>query len=156
MFNQTEDADRGDDSPRLPYPSEAQTQRLASIDDEIKALQARLNEPTPALAKGQGAWELRSLRDLAKPEPKRSVWEVTVPFEGNDFDDAFAKAFAPERLATGENVALRGKARQSSTSHDAPAKRAIDGNTSGKGNKSNTWIPYQRLDDLIDRSQQNT
>ncbi|MDP6678121.1 MAG: DUF1549 domain-containing protein [Verrucomicrobiota bacterium] len=132
MFNQTEDADRGDDSPRLPYPSEEQTQRLASIDDEIKALQAKLNEPTPALAKGQRAWELRSLRDLAKPEPKRSVWEISGPFEGNDFDDAFAKAFAPERLAIGENVALRGKARQSSTSHDAPAKRAIDGNTSGK------------------------
>ena len=132
MFNQTEDADRGDDSPRLPYPSEAQTKRLALVDDEINALQAELNEPTPALAKGQQSWELRSLRDLAKPEPKRSPWHFAGPFEGSDFDDAFASAFAPERLAIGENIALLGKARQSSTSHNAPAKLAIDGNTSGK------------------------
>ena len=53
MFNQTEDADRGDDSPRLPYPTDEETKRLARIDDEIKALQARFDVHTPALAKGQ-------------------------------------------------------------------------------------------------------
>ena len=132
MFNQTEDADRGDDSPRLPYPTEDETKGLVRIDGEIKTLQARLDVHTPALANGQREWELRSLRDLAKPEPKLSAWQITGPFEGNDFDDAFTRAFAPERLAIGENVAPRGKARQSSTSHDAPAKLAIDGNTSGK------------------------
>ncbi len=132
MFNQTEDADRGDDSPRLPYPTEAQTKRLAAIDAEVAGLKAKLNEQTPALAKGQREWELRSLRDLAKPEPNLSAWQIAGPFEGNDFDDAFGKAFAPERLAIGENVAPRGKARQSSTSNDGEAKLAIDGNTSGK------------------------
>ena len=43
MFNQTEDTDQGSDSPRMPYPTEEETKRLASIDDEIKALQANLN-----------------------------------------------------------------------------------------------------------------
>ena len=132
MFNQTEDADRGDDSPRLPYPNEMQTRRLTSFDNEIMTLQAKLNEHTPALTKGQRSWELRSLRDLAKPEPKRSTWQIAGPYEGSDFDDAFAKAFAPELLAVGDNVAPWGKASQSSTSHNAPAQLAIDGNTSGK------------------------
>ena len=132
MFNQTEDSDRGDDSPRLPYPTDEETKRLARIDDEIKALQARFDVHTPALAKGQRSWELLSLRDLAKPKPDLSTWEMSGPFTGDDFDSAFVTAFGPERLAVGENVALHGKARQSSTSNDAPASLAIDGNSSGK------------------------
>ena len=132
MFNQTEDTDQGNDSPRMPYPTEEETKRLASIDDEIKALQANLNVHTPALAKGQGEWELKSLRDLAKPKPELGVWEMSGPFAGDSFDGAFAKAFAPERLAIGQNVASRGTARQSSTSNNGEAKLAIDGNSSGK------------------------
>ena len=131
MFNQTEDADNNNDSPRLPYPTDDQTKRLAAIDDEIDALQAKLNVNTPALAKGQRKWELKSLRDLAKPKPQLSDWEIAGPFGADDFDSAFARAFGPERLAIGENVAPRGKARQSSTSNDGEAKLAIDGNTSG-------------------------
>ena len=131
MFNQTEDADRGNDSPRLPYPTEEETRRLDVIDDEIKGLQAKLDVHTPALAKGQREWELKSLRDLAKPKPELTTWEMTGPFAADDFDSAFVTAFGPERLAVGENVALHGKARQSSTSNDGVAKLAIDGNFSG-------------------------
>ena len=132
MFNQTEDADRGDDSPRLPYPTEEETKRLAKIDDEIKALQAKLNVHTPALAKGQRDWELKALRNLAKPKPEMGEWETSGPFVGDDFESVFARAFVPERLAIGENVAPRGKARQSSTAYGGSAKLAIDGNSSGK------------------------
>ena len=132
MFNQTEDADRGDDSPRLPYPTDEEITRLAKIDDEIKALQAKLSVHTPALTKGQRDWELKSLRNLAKPKPELGDWETSGPFAGDNFESVFTRAFAPERLAIGENVAPRGKARQSSTSNDAPAKLAIDGNSSGK------------------------
>jgi hypothetical protein len=131
MFNQTEDADNNNDSPRLPYPTDDQTKRLAAIDDEIDALQAKLNVNTPALAKGQRKWELKSLRDLAKPKPELTTWEMNGPFAADDFDSAFVTAFDPERLAIGENVAPSGKARQSSTSNDGEAKLAIDGNTSG-------------------------
>ena len=131
MFNQTEDADRGDESPRLPYPTGEQAKRLAKIDSELAALQAKLAEHTPALAKGQRAWELDSLRDLAKPEPKLSTWEIAGPYDADDFDRGFSESFAPERIAVGKNVAMSGKARQSSTSYEAVAKLAIDGNTSG-------------------------
>ena len=131
FFNQSQDADRGDDSPRLPYPSREQTSKLDSIAGDIKSLQAKLNVHTPELAKGQREWELKSLRDLAKPEPKRSAWEITGPFKADSFDAAFAMAFAPESHAIGLNVAPLGKAQQSSTAYDGPAKLAIDGNTSG-------------------------
>ncbi len=131
FFNQSQDADRGDDSPRLPYPSREQTSKLDSIAGEIKSLQAKLNVHTPELAKGQREWELKSLRDLAKPEPKRSAWEINGPFKADSFDAAFAMAFAPESHAIGLNVAPLGKAKQSSTAYDGPAKLAIDGNTSG-------------------------
>ena len=95
-------------------------------------MQARFDVHTPALAKGQRSWELLSLRDLAKPKPDLSTWEMSGPFMGGDFGSAFVTTFGPERLAVGENVALNGKARQSSTSNDAPAELAIDGNSSGK------------------------
>ena len=131
MFNQTEDADRGDESPRLPYPTDDQSKRLAQIDSELAILQAKLDQHTPALEKGQRAWELNSLRDLAKPEPKLSRWEIAGPYDADDFDSGFSVSFAPERIAVGENVAMRGRAKQSSTSHEAVAKLAIDGNTSG-------------------------
>ena len=131
FFNQSQDADLGDDSPRLPYPSDEQTAKLDSITAEIKKLQAGLNVHTPELAKGQREWELKSLRDLAKPEPKRTAWEQARPFEADSFDAAFAAPFAPESSAIGLNVAPRGKAKQSSTSHNAGANLAIDGNTSG-------------------------
>ena len=132
MFNQTADTDQGNDSPRMPYPTEEESKRLASIDDQIKGLQAKLNVQTPALAKGQSEWELESLRDLAKPKPELGVWEVSGPFTSENFDAAFEKAFVPERLAIGENVATLGTARQSSTSNNGEAKLAIDGNSSGK------------------------
>jgi len=132
MFNQTADTDQGNDSPRMPYPTVEESKRLASIDNQIKGLQAKLNVQTPALAKGQSEWELESLRDLAKPKPELGVWEVSGPFTSENFDAAFEKAFVPERLAIGENVATLGTARQSSTSNNGEAKLAIDGNSSGK------------------------
>ncbi|MEC7883635.1 MAG: DUF1549 domain-containing protein [Verrucomicrobiota bacterium] len=131
FFNQTQDADRGDDSPRLSYPTSEQTEKLDSILKEIKSLQSKLNIHTPELAKGQRKWEVKSLRDLAKPEPERTVWEAVGPFKADSFDSAFSQSFDPERLAIGLNVAPKGKAKQSSTAYDGFAGLAIDGNTSG-------------------------
>ncbi len=131
FFNQSQDADRGDDSPRLPYPSKEQTEKLEVISKEIKSLESMLNVHTPELANGQQNWELKSLRDLAKPKPKKSVWESIGPFKSDSFDSAFSYSFKPESLAIGLNVAPQGVARQSSTAYDGFAKLAIDGNTSG-------------------------
>ncbi|MEE2614362.1 MAG: DUF1553 domain-containing protein [Verrucomicrobiota bacterium] len=131
FFNQSQDADRGDDSPRLPYPSKEQTEKLDTISKEIKSLESMLNVHTPELANGQQKWEVKSLRDLAKPEPKQSVWETVGPFKADSFDAAFSYSFEPESLAIGLNVAPQGEARQSSTAYDGFARLAIDGNTSG-------------------------
>ncbi|MEQ9408522.1 MAG: PSD1 and planctomycete cytochrome C domain-containing protein [Fuerstiella sp.] len=46
FFNQTEDADRPDDSPRLPTPTSEQQHRQAELSTEITELQKRLNEIT--------------------------------------------------------------------------------------------------------------
>ena len=91
FFNQSQDADRGDDSPRLPYPSKEQTEKLEVISKEIKSLESMLNVHTPELANGQQNWELKSLRDLAKPKPKKSVWESIGPFKSDSFDLPNAK-----------------------------------------------------------------
>ena len=131
FFNQSKDADRGDDSPRLPYPTKEQSEKIDSISKEIKSLESKLNIHTPELANGQQNWELKSLRDLAKPKPKYSAWEAVGPFKADSFDAAFSYSFEPESLAIGLNVAPQGAARQSSTAYDGFAKLAIDGNTSG-------------------------
>jgi mono/diheme cytochrome c family protein len=59
----------------------------------------------------------------------RSAKFVRLSLEGKDRILSLAEV---EVFAEGENLALRGKARQSSTSYNGPAELAIDGNTDGR------------------------
>ncbi len=44
FFNQTEDADRGDDAPTLATPTRAQAERIAEIEAEVRQLEERLKK----------------------------------------------------------------------------------------------------------------
>jgi hypothetical protein len=118
IWNQSEDADRGNESPTLKVVSEAQKLQRTAYEQEIAALEKKSREAAAArkLEIGKGPIKPRFVRVGI---PGRKIWlslaEVQI-FSG------------------GENLAVKGKARQSSTGFNGPAALAIDGNTDGDHN----------------------
>ena len=220
FFNQTEDADRGDEEPRLKTPSPIQSQQIADRQAQIAAIHERITTPPANLdvevatweqqvAAEQSRWQLVTptsvtsaagpsytiLPDgslLASGEPSetdtvevalevnqpqvtglrlevlsndslpaadpvrpvatscsaRSRWPATpagppltaryvrVELPGDNRILALAEV---QVFADNENIAPQGKASQSSTSFQGPAKLAVDGRTDGDfDNKSVT------------------
>jgi len=234
FFNQTEDADRGDEEPRLRSPSREQSENLGNLKSQISNLQSQMDAPAGELAEklaaGQAKWEqavaasagqwvvlepkefktasgtqLTKLDDqslLASGDnPDTETYTVVVPTElkgitalrvealpheslpsggpgraGGNFvlndlrvtaashdDKPLAGRFVrvenpgqnrilslaevqvigvktgdpspptplPADGERGENLAVKGKATQSSTDYDGPPQLAIDGNTNG-------------------------
>jgi hypothetical protein len=71
FFNNTEDADRTDESPVLPLYGEEQRRRRAEAEAEAAALEAKLRAPTPELLRSQERWESQIAGELP--------WEVLAP-----------------------------------------------------------------------------
>jgi hypothetical protein len=57
VFNQTEDADRADESPLLPLPTPEQEKKIASLRAEIAELESEVKKPNPEIEREQGLWE---------------------------------------------------------------------------------------------------
>jgi hypothetical protein len=74
FFNQTEDADRGDESPRLATPTPLQEFERRRIAGEIGAAKTQLDAPTPELAAAQSKWEASLAREA-------DAWTVLDPGE---------------------------------------------------------------------------
>jgi hypothetical protein len=98
IFNQTADADKGDDAPNLPAPTREWEAEEKKIDGQIADLRARLETPSPELAAEQAKWE-ESIR-------KQPTWTTL------DFDKAKSEGGATLEkqadgtvLAGGENPA---------------------------------------------------
>ena len=116
IWNQSEDADRGNESPTLKVTSEAQKLQRAAYEQEIAALEKKRVEEAAARATiklDEGPIQARFVRvEIPGRKVFLSLAEVQV-FSG------------------GGNVAVKGKASQSSTGFNGPAALAIDGNTDG-------------------------
>jgi mono/diheme cytochrome c family protein len=59
LFNQTEDADRGDDSPTAPMPTAAQRAEKQRIEARLKDWEEKFWQPIEGLKEKQIAWEKR-------------------------------------------------------------------------------------------------
>ncbi|MDF1810592.1 MAG: DUF1553 domain-containing protein [Verrucomicrobiales bacterium] len=204
-FNQSEDADKKDESPVLELWTEQQLKQKEDWQAEISQLQKLLDEETPELAKSRKQWLTNLSRE---PEwttfPLQAATGASLKATENNWikldgdlpeNAAYALHFttSPSRVtglrlevsaeqksnfvlsqvkaywkpaktrrldgqfvrielkgkskmihlaevevfSGGENIALQGKASQSSTGYNGPAKLAIDGNTDGDyANKS--------------------
>jgi hypothetical protein len=74
IFNQTADADRDDDAPRIATPTPSQQVALAELDAAIADLRARLDTEAADLADARRAWErARRLQD--------ATWRALSPLE---------------------------------------------------------------------------
>jgi hypothetical protein len=60
IFNQTEDADREDEAPRLPLPTPEQSARQAKLREEIAALEAKAKEITPEFEAEMHEWSAQA------------------------------------------------------------------------------------------------
>lgn len=73
FFNSTEDADRRDESPRLPIYTDEQQKNRADWEAESEELEKVLSTPTPGLLASQSKWEER-----LKTSPE---WSIAGPSE---------------------------------------------------------------------------
>ena len=99
FFNNTDDADRRDESPLLMRFTESQLLQKSQLEGEIASLDKKLATPTPELVAGQTKWEQSFPLDLQ--------WQTTKPAsatssEGSELaiaDDASIKAAAAAKTA---------------------------------------------------------
>ncbi|HEX5446353.1 MAG TPA: DUF1553 domain-containing protein [Pirellulales bacterium] len=88
FFNNTEDADRRDESPLLSVYSDEQQRRRERLQDELARTEQTLRMPTPELAAGQTRWEQAFPLDLMWQSPKpmsatsKAAAAVTVADDG--------------------------------------------------------------------------
>jgi len=68
FFNQTADSDRSDDAPLLPSPTAKQAQEIASLEESVKSLEARLQNESDAA-------ELKSLKNRLE-QTRKSLGSV--------------------------------------------------------------------------------
>ncbi len=80
FFNNTDDADRGDESPLIEIYTGEQKQQKAEWQREVQQLEEKLRTPTPELLAAQREWEARLAAEPA--------WTVLHPAEVEAWEDA--------------------------------------------------------------------
>ena len=124
VFNQTEDADRRDESPILELKDQSVTQRKNALRKQMEAQEKRIVE--------------LNANAINKPiETKKREGELRTQYVRvtNLVRQGFLHLAEVEIFANGQNLARSGKASQISTGFDGPAHLAIDGNADGDYNK---------------------
>lgn len=86
LFNQTEDADRSDDSPTLAIPTAEQAAQIAKLEEQVKQRRADFWKPlTAEQTKEQEAWEASLARQIGwqplKAESALSEKEATLAIQ---------------------------------------------------------------------------
>jgi len=136
VFNNTEDADRGNESPNLITLTAEQRQEKQRLQQEIARLQGIVAEKAAAVEGGN-----------ASPTPAGPLQAQYVRVE-NPGKNALLHLAEVQVFVGEKNIAPAGTASQISTGYDGPAKLAIDGNTNGDyqaksvshtGNDSDPW-----------------
>ena len=70
IFNQSEDSDKGDNSPNLPYLSTEDAKKKAMLEGELAQLEKELAKARPNIAADQQKWEKEVARDKLPPNIK--------------------------------------------------------------------------------------
>ncbi|MCH7685841.1 MAG: DUF1553 domain-containing protein [Planctomycetes bacterium] len=125
FFNQTADADRPDESPVIEAPTPELLAQRKEHDAKIAPLKKQFNTPTPQLAKAQSEWEA-TLQKHTNEKPKARFVRIELPGKKKMLSLAEVQVFSDSN-----NVALKGKATQSSIDYEGKPERALDGNTDG-------------------------
>ncbi len=117
IFNNTEDADHGDERPLLSTYSEDQKMRRAYLMEQEKETLSKITK-----AESELSVEL----PISKGELKTRYIRIDLKGQKRILSLAEVQAFVGTK-----NVAVKAKARQGSTGFGGPAHFAVDGNTNG-------------------------
>ena len=156
VFNDSEDADRRDESPLVEVWTDEQKQNEAAWKAEVGRLKEELTKDSPELTAAQVVWEAKVAADEKQAVDGRFV-RVEIIDRSEFLSLAEVQVFQGD-----DNVSLKGKATQSSTDYDGPPQLAIDGNTNGDfraakstthtKNEKNPWWQVELKDEAsIDR-----
>ena len=125
IFNQSEDSDKKDERPTIPLFSDDQLKQQKTLRAELAQIPTEREEAFKGLRDRLLEWEKTLEPDTSEAVKGRFV-RVEIPER-----TAFLSLAEVEVFSGGSNVAPKGKATQSSTDYNGPAKLAIDGNTNG-------------------------
>lgn len=120
ILNQTEDADRRDESPLLKIWTPELEKEKATLQNQLAKLKASLDKAK------QLAQQNASEVNLPQGPVQARYVKIDLPGKKTFLSLAEVQVFSAEA-----NVALKKTAKQSSTGYDAPAALAVDGNTNG-------------------------
>ncbi len=93
IFNNTEDADRGDEAPVVTVFPEAQKNLRARLEERMAAIHRKFRTPAPELVEGQTQWE--------KEFPLELSWQNALgrgSFPNNDLERRGQYAALPDRV----------------------------------------------------------
>ncbi len=88
IFNQSEDADRRDESPLLSYYTSEQKQQRSAWEHELKSLDETLSKMTPELQASLKSWEKKFPRELDWRVLKPSVVKTQAGADSKVGDDS--------------------------------------------------------------------
>ena len=97
FFNNTDDADRTDESPTLPLYSDAQRRQKASWGSEIAAIEKAIRTPAPKILAGLTRWEKSLGSGSVGKSPKPSTATARSGAKLTVLDDASVRAEAKEK-----------------------------------------------------------
>ena len=145
FLNQTADADRPNESPVLEIFSEQARQQRDAIQQKVAQAESALNQPINE-AQFEG-WKKYVKAASQRPIAGRLV-RIDLPGKARILSLAEVEVFTIDEQGEPNNLALGGKATQSSTAYGASPDLAIDGNTDGNfeqksvthtANESDPW-----------------
>ena len=144
---------KGATAPTIRLPRLGQEQKLGKISTELSTVEETLQATPPELRKAFDEWIQTLDQPVTWTSPRviSSSHPKTTEGPNSDLPDSkvrgrFVRIALPkghkgyltlsevEVYSAQQNVARAGKARQSSTSHNAPAAKAIDGKANGSFN----------------------
>jgi hypothetical protein len=111
LLNQTEDADRSDDSPRLSHATPEQLAKKERLDKEIVELRQKVDRSTPELEEAQKSWESESKPEKL-PGNVRTILNIAADKRTEQQHRELAKYFrsiAPELKADRDRLAAARK-----------------------------------------------
>lgn len=130
FLNQTSDNDRPNESPIFSIYSESSIAKQKQIQNEIDTLKTSLNNAVDE--KAFADWRATLNQDS---DPVRGQF-IRIDLAGDNriLSLAEVQVFSSNNNPESQNIAVNGKATQSSTAYAGPPEYAIDDNTSGNFN----------------------
>jgi hypothetical protein len=106
IFNQTEDADRADESPKMPLMTKNEEAQRTKVQAEIAALEAKRKELSPRIEEEMHGWEA----EMAKPVNWQPLAvSAATTREGKLEPQTDGSLKAPMQLADTEKYMMKGK-----------------------------------------------